>query len=152
MIYLIDDKKERQLKFGWNNELFEKFKNLILPIWTYNDMKDIGFRKQMFSDNNIIFIHESFFNNEINQQSNKDIVDFRENLENKVKEFQNLKIIYFSGSINSTIINDNIGYISVSKLYKNLLTFVTNYINGNSNLDYLFHGKNPNIERELGKN
>ena len=32
MIYLIDDKRNRQIEAGWNIEKFELFNNLITPI------------------------------------------------------------------------------------------------------------------------
>jgi hypothetical protein len=40
MIYLIDEKKLRQEAYGWTNVKFEKYPDLIRPIYTYDEIKD----------------------------------------------------------------------------------------------------------------
>jgi hypothetical protein len=41
MIYLIDDKKNRQESdYGWSAERLQKFSSVLTPVYTYEEIKD----------------------------------------------------------------------------------------------------------------
>ena len=149
MIYLIDDKTNRQEDFGWNENIIESYTDVLVSISRYNQIEEIELRKLMFSDNNIILFHESFFDNIENKQ-NKDVNEIRNDLIKNTKEKQNFKVIFFSGSYNSREINETGGSMPVSILYQNLAFFLNNYIETETTeLKFLFFGKNPEIENIL---
>ena len=138
MIYLIDDKTNRQEDFGWNENIIESYTDVLVSISRYNQI-----------DNNIILFHESFFDNIENKQ-NKDVNEIRNDLIKNTKEKQNFKVIFFSGSYNSREINETGGSMPVSILYQNLAFFLNNYIETETTeLKFLFFGKNPEIENIL---
>lgn len=58
MIYLIDDKKNRQEEFGWVKAYFDKYKNIIQPLYNIEDVSNIG--EKLYEEENIILYHESF--------------------------------------------------------------------------------------------
>jgi len=144
MIYLIDDKKNRQRDYGWKKEKFRKYTNLILPIYSYHEINE-SLRNEIFQDGNTILFHESFFDK---KENNIDInsLDIRKSLNDYVKSHQNFKVVYFSGSKNSRMFNKNIAHLPVSILYQNLEI----YLNENSSdLRYLLFGKDFLIEKHL---
>lgn len=144
MIYIIDDKKDRQSKYSWTEEKLKFYKDEIVPIWTYEDMKSEDFRRQMFHEKNILIIHESFFNN-IEHHRVKNIVEVKERLKSR----ENL-VIYFSGGIYSRSKNANRIYLPISTLYQNLELYILKKRQNDTNIDYLIYGKNKEIEIELG--
>jgi hypothetical protein len=144
MIYIIDDKKNRQSKYSWNEEKLNTYKDEIVPIWTYEDMKSEDFRIQMFHEENILIIHESFFKN-IEHDRVKNIMEVKERLKSR----ENL-VIYFSGGIYSRSKNANRIYLPISTLYQNLELFIIKKRQNDVNIDYLIYGKNKEIEIELG--
>lgn len=127
MIYLIDDKTNRQEDFGWNENKKNSYSGVLISISRYKEIEEIEERKKIFSDNNIILFHESFFDS-IENKHGKDANEIRNNLIKNTKEKQNFKVIFFSGSYNSREINETGGSMPVSILYQNLAFFLNNYI------------------------
>jgi CheY-like chemotaxis protein len=148
MIYLFDDKKNRQLDFGWDAKSFQQFEDFIKPIYLYKEIEENNIREKMFSSNNIILFHESFFDNILNKQD-KTALEIRERLNKLTKSTNDYKVVYFSGSKNSRKLEDNIGYIPVSILYQNLGVFIAKLKDGDENLNYLLFGENYKIEEFL---
>ncbi|MGZ4068299.1 MAG: hypothetical protein ACXVPE_16385 [Bacteroidia bacterium] len=149
MIYLIDDKKNRQESdYGWNAEKLQKFNSLLIPIYTYEEIKESQKRDAIFSPGNIILFHESFFDNTINNH-NKDSVDIRSEL-NKHATDKKGWVVFFSGSKNSRTLDDRVAHIPVSVLYNNLEAFIEKVSESSIDLRYLLYGgKDPEIEAEL---
>jgi hypothetical protein len=150
MIYLIDDKKDRQQDdYGWNSEKLKKYIAILNPIYTYEEIKDLSKRNEIFSEDNILLFHESFFDNDKNAHY-KDSVDIRSELNNYADDKKGW-IVFFSGSKISRTLKDRVAHIPVSTLYNNLEYFIENIISQNSiDLNYLlFGGKNPEIEKQL---
>lgn len=149
MIYLIDDKKERQLKYGWTSDVLEKHKNSLKPIWTYNEMADTQIRQSIFCGSNVICLHESFFKNSINRSENQDFAVTREKLVKHAKENPEALLVFFSGSMSSRQVNGNIIYVPVNQFYENLGYFIKEHIEGNKDERHLLYGKNPDLEKEI---
>jgi hypothetical protein len=150
MIYLFDDKRSRQTSYGWSEKNFEPFSDIILPIYTYDEIIEKEFREKIFSESNTILFHESFFDNSVNQHS-KSAIDIRNKLSEYALEKQNFKIAYFSGSKQSRLINSNIYHLPVSVLYQNLEFYLNQVEKGEDDLRYLLYGKNYGIEEILLK-
>lgn len=147
MIYLIDDKKQRQEGYGWNTDRINRYDGILKPIYTYENMEDDSFRRLMFEgDNNIILFHESFF-----MGQNRDIVDLRGKIKTALEKNKNLIVVFFSGSIKDRAIKNREVLMPVSSLYQNLDVFLEKYGSDDSRIEYLLYGKNPEIENELKK-
>ncbi|QED36696.1 response regulator [Antarcticibacterium arcticum] len=146
MIYLFDDKINRQKDYGWDKERFAEFSNLINPIYLYSEIKNNSDRETIFSNGNLILFHESFFDNEINVH--KDAAQIRTKL-NRAQENKDFQVVYFSGSKSSRKFDENIGHIPVSILYQNLDVFLKNAHLGKQDLRYLFFGENYKLEEFL---
>lgn len=144
MIYLIDDKKQRQEGYGWNTDRINRHEVILKPIYAYEDMKEDSFRRLMFKGDNIILFHESFF---IGQ--NRDIVDLRRDIKTELEKNKNLTVVFFSGSISDRTIDNREVLMPVSSLYQNLDVFLEKYGSEDSRIEYLVYGKNPEIENEL---
>lgn len=144
MIYLIDDKKERQNDFGWNSEKFSQFSNSITPLYNINDISQIG--DNLYKNNNIILYHDSFldFTSDKNKAQNQ-----REKLKNIASNSLNLSIAFFSGSQGSRSLHQNIAELPASILYQNLEFLAHKHNQGFNELKYLLFGKNPDIEKIL---
>lgn len=148
MIYLIDDKRDRQAKdYNWNFDRLSKYKNELKPIYSLQQIDDEKLRDNIFSEGSIIFIHESFFEN-IENKHIKDSLKIREDLREKALK-KNIWLVYFSGSKNSRTIEGRIVHIPVSILYKNLEVFIEKKIEKKIDLNYILFGKNPKIESEI---
>jgi CheY-like chemotaxis protein len=148
MIYLIDDKKDRQAKdYNWNFDKLSKYKNELKPIYSLQQIDNENLRDNIFSEDSIIFIHESFFEN-IENKHIKDSLKIREDLREKALK-KNIWLVYFSGSKSSRAIDGRIAHIPVSILYKNLEIFIEKKIEKKIDLNYILFGKNPKIESEL---
>ena len=148
MIFLIDDKQERQQKdYRWNPEKLNKFQNVLKPIYSIKQIDEENLRSEIFKEGNIIMLHESFFDNPINK-SDKDSIEIRKKLNDFVLQ-NNSYVIYFSGSKSSRTYTGKIAHVPVSVLYQNLEIFLDKAINEDVDLDYLLFGANPDIENEL---
>lgn len=149
MIYLIDDKINRQVKSGWDLEKFKEYEKYIVPIHTYSDMQDLEYRKSVFSSENVILFHESFFDNEVNIQS-QDINDIRNKLEDFARDNPSAFYVSFSGSNNTRNLENNAGSLPVNILYQNLENFISSFQKNNEyDVSFLFYGENHNIEKDL---
>jgi hypothetical protein len=146
MIYLIDDKRIRQRDNGWTFEKIQTFKNILIPIYSANELTD-AIRNDIFSGTNVILFHESFFDNPENKHR-KDVDKIRQDLieyANKNK----IILVFFSGSIGNRVINENIAYLPTNILYANLETFIDSFLKGLFNINYLVFGDNFNREETL---
>lgn len=149
MIYLIDDKINRQMNAGWDLDKFKEYEKYIVPIHTYSDMKNLDYRKSMFSSDNVILFHESFFHNEVNTQL-ADINDIRNNLEEFAKNNPSAYYVSFSGSNSTRNLQNNAGSLPVNILYQNLEYFISSVQKNNKyDISFLFYGENHTIEKEL---
>lgn len=145
-LYLIDDKRKRQSSdYHWSSERFEQFKEFIQCIYTLEELEEKN--NEIFSEDNIIIYHESFLDQTTKA---KEAQEKRNKLTNWSKSKKNL-LIYFSGSMNSRELNDNIAFIPVSTLYANLEIFINKITQNEVNLEYLLFGENINIEKDLIK-
>ena len=63
MIYLIDDKKNRQSDYGWSKEKLDKYIDTITSIYTYSEIKKMEDKAEIFKKGNTVIFHESFFDN-----------------------------------------------------------------------------------------
>ncbi|MEM5540376.1 response regulator [Olleya sp. AS48] len=147
MIYLIDDKRSRQLDYGWNEQLFQKYSDFITPLYLYEEIKKVSSEK-ILSKNNIVLFHESFFDSVDNKHKN-DGVDIRKSLNKLSNENKGFMLSFFSGSKNSRKLDNNVAYLPVSSLYQNLEVFIQKTQEGQKDFRYLLFGEKPNIESEL---
>jgi hypothetical protein len=146
MIYLIDDKNLRQKDFGWSEEKFAHFSNIIKPLYKIEDIIQIG--EDLYIENNIILYHESF----LDFTSDKDkALKQREKLTKIAATSPRLSVAFFSGSQGARSLNENIADLPASTLYQNLEFFVQQHSQGSIELKYLLFGENPEIEEELNQ-
>jgi hypothetical protein len=147
MIYLIDDKKERQKNLGWDEVKLNAYIDILKPIYTSGQIE--AERVNIFSADNIVLYHESFFDNPDNHHKKKsteikqDLIYFSE--QNK------FIVVFFSGSIGSKKIDNNTASIPVSTLYKNLKFFLNAYNNSNQeiNINQIAYGNDFKNEKML---
>ena len=145
MIYLIDDKKERQQKdFGWSDEKFAQYADFIKPLYSIEEIVQIG--ENLYDGKNIILYHESFL--DFSNVRNKALAQ-RDKLKKIAESNTDISIAFFSGSQGSRSLNENIAHLPVSILYQNLEIAVNHHIQGSIELKYLLYGKKPEIEEEL---
>jgi CheY-like chemotaxis protein len=146
MIYLIDDKDDRQKDFGWSAEKFAHFSSIIRPLYDIEDIIQIG--DDLYIENNIILYHESF----LDFTSDKvKALKQREKLTKIAATTPRLSIAFFSGSQVYRTLNGNVASLPVSKLYQNLEILVKQHTQGAVELKYLLFGENPEIEEELNE-
>jgi CheY-like chemotaxis protein len=148
MIYLFDDKKNRQEDYRWTNEKFILYVDSIKPIYHYNEVKEEVVRSKIFSEGNIILFHESFFDTDFNRH-HKEAIEIRRKLEEFAQATPNFSLAFFSGSKSIRMLNQNVAYLPVSILYQNLEEFIQQAKKGVVDLKYLLYGKKPNIEQDL---
>lgn len=145
MIYLIDDKKHRQHKdFGWNDERFAQYADFIKPLYSIEDIIEIG--ENLYNEGNIILYHESFLDFSNDRQK---ALEQRWKLQNIAETKPDISIVFFSGSQGSRSLIGNIAHTPVSILYQNLEIAVKQHVKGSIELQYLLFGNKPQIEEEL---
>lgn len=149
MIYLFDEKRNRQRDYGWQVSRFDKYATQILPIYSPTKL-DEEIKKQIFRRGNVVLFHESFFDSFLPQEK-VDSTEIRNQLNQFAKENEEFEVIYFSGSKSSRVLSRNIGHIPVSILYQNLETFIKNTTEQGYDLRYLLFGENFEIEKVLLK-
>lgn len=148
MIYLIDDKKNRQSDYGWSKEKIESYIDVLTPIYTYSEIQKSDERAEIFKEGNTIIFHESFFDNiDIIHKSNS--LEIRKKLNEFSKKNVGFNLVIFSGSKNSRNLANNIASLPVSIMYQNLNIFIDKIKNGDTNLEYLLFGENIKLEKEL---
>lgn len=151
MIYLIDDKIDRQKKLKWNSEFLKSFEDVLVPIYLKEDLDK--FKNEIFKENNVILFHESFFDNPINFHE-MDVLQIRDNLK-KYSEEKSSIVVFFSGSIGSRYVENKIAYLPVQILYNNLESFCNEYRKSSESIliDKIVFGNNYlNEEILLRKN
>jgi CheY-like chemotaxis protein len=148
MIYLFDDKKNRQTDAGWEEQRLNQFSDIIKPIYFYSEIEVESKRREVFSKGSVVLFHESFFDNVLNRH-HKDGLEIRNKLNEFSSENKDFLLVFFSGSKNTRNLTENVGHIPVSVLYQNLETFSNNARNGDINLRYLLFGKNHKVEEVL---
>lgn len=142
MIYLIDDKINRQTALGWNNIRFSTYSSKLVTISAYKDIETN--RAKIFQEENQILFHESFFdyiNHDIKESN-----DIRTDLRRYAKVNKNFKIVFFSGSIKTRHKNRNIAYMPVHVLYTNLEWYLEQP--NQNDLESLIFGSKANIEKK----
>jgi len=148
MIYLIDDKVNRQSDYSWSKEKLEKYSDVLFPIYTYSDIEKFNNRAEIFKEGNTIIFHESFFDKiDIVHKSNS--LEIRKKLNEFSKNNEGFNLVVFSGSKNSRKLVKNNASIPVSIMYQNLKIFIEKIKNGDTNLEYLLFGENIELEKEL---
>src|SRR5690606_12265356 len=105
----------------------------------YEDLENGNLREEIFADDSIILLHESFFDNVLNNHP-KDSRLIREKLTAFTEKNVN-SLVYFSGSKVDRHINGNIAHLPVSVLYKNLEVFLSEVKSGNIDLRNLLFGR-----------
>lgn len=147
MIYLIDDKKQRQINFGWNTEKLSNYAQILQPIYSKEELDNL--RETIFSSDNAILFHDSFFDNPINKHD-KNLIEIRQELI-KYASREKRTVVFFSGSIASRNIEDSIAYLPVEILYNNLEVFCQNHIgnHGVSLVNIIVYGKDYAKEEQL---
>jgi CheY-like chemotaxis protein len=147
MIYLIDDKKDRQHKdFGWSDVKFAQYVDFIKPLYSIEEIVQIG--ENLYNDKNIILYHESFL--DFTNDSRK-ALEQRMKLQNITEAKTELAVAFFSGSQSSRSLDKNKAYLPVAVLYQNLEILVKQHIQGCLELKYLLFGQNPEIESQLNE-
>lgn len=144
MIYLIDDKKKRQeTDFGWDEGKFKSLNDLIIPIYTLEEVTNQT--DEIFKPGNFVIYHESFLDS---TELSDDAIDKREKLEAFADNNEDFNLAIFSGSISSRSKNENVAFVPVAQMYRNLDFLVSA---DEPLLEILLFGENPQIERELNE-
>lgn len=144
MIYIIDDKKSRQIDYGWDDTLFAKYQDIVFPIWDFKELEKC--KEQILQDGNIILFHESFFSS-----CYQDREKFLENFKEELIGNENLYVVFFSGSKNSRFVDGRLCMLPPHVLYENLEIFIESNITNDVNLRVLAFGKNFTLEEDLRK-
>lgn len=146
MIYLIDDKRERQQKLGWTTEVLEGFSDILTPIYDNTELQSQI--NELFKDGNAILFHESFFDNPQNKKSEQ-----TDEIGQKLAEFsekRSFPIVRFSGSMGSRRIDKLLATIPFGTLYKHLTIFLEFYRHaGEVSLKKLVFGSSDQAEETL---
>ena len=114
-IFLIDEKIDRQEKYGWTAERLKEKK--IECIKDYNAFKEIGFNT-ICQKENIVFFHDSFFRNQTKEEK------YQQDFEQKAQDL--FRYVKFGGSIGFTNIEKNSISVTlpVSQFYTHLESFL----------------------------
>lgn len=145
MIYLIDDKKVRQVKdFGWTSEKLASFGDSIIPIYTLEELTEKA--GDVFNENNTVLYHESFI--DASKLGNQSSIK-RNKLDEFAQKYPTFSLVIFSGSKNFRNVSKNVAHLPVSIVYQNLKVFIEKYASGDIDLNYLAFGDNPKIESQL---
>lgn len=136
MIYIIDDKKSRQKDYGWDEEKFSKYSQIVIPIWGIDAVND--FQDKIIHYENVILLHESFPSSD----------DFKRKLRDNSST---LHIAFFSGSKGGRFVDGNRCMLPPDVLYQNLEVFINKYQEGELDFKYLAFGENYEQEEQLRK-
>ena len=115
-IFLLDEKKERQEKYGWTEERLSHYKDLVC-IRDYETLKNLG-SDRICQRGNIVFFHDSFFRNLSIEEGHQ------QTFEQKLQ--QNTKYVKFGGSFGATHISEDgqMAVLPVSHFYSHLESFL----------------------------
>jgi DNA-binding NarL/FixJ family response regulator len=146
MVFLIDDKKDRQTgEYWWGEKRFAENSEKVVPIYDLLQLENLA--DEVFKDGNAVLYHESFLDH---TRLSAEAADKRSRLEEFAIAHENFQLAVFSGSKNSRKISGgNTASLPVSKLYQNLDVFIQKHFEGEPDLRYLLFGNNPSIEEEL---
>jgi hypothetical protein len=144
MIYLIDDKKERQEKdYKWSKERFDKNQDVLKPIYSLEELQEK--KVKVFTEAKVILYHESFIDKSIlskeAEKKRKELTDYAQR--------NNKYLVYFSGGSDTRTLERNIANIPDYILYQNLDVFIEAYKKDDLNLNYLLYGSDPKKEEKL---
>lgn len=146
MIYIIDEKKNRQEDFGWDTRDFSEYRTDIQTIHQVDEFIDK--QNEILKGGNTVLYHESFLDNtEIKNKAQT----IRKEFEYYAEKHPDFYLVVFSGSKSSRSLNKNIAYVPVSVVYQNLKVFVIKVLENDVNLKYLLFGENPEIEEYLAE-
>ena len=146
MIYLFDDKESRQQSYGWTNNKFELWSDVIVRIKDYSDYLSLE-KQNIFSERNIIIYHESF-STCIPYEERRSYQAFHNALIDG-SELPGINIVIFSGSIASRAINKNVAHVPVTDMYANLECFLEHFREQEIDFKYLLWGEEYKIEQTL---
>ena len=146
MIYLFDDKEARQRSYGWDDNLFKEWEQIICPIRTYSDYLRIQ-GDSIFTSQNIILYHESFVNC-VPLESRSDFIYFHDSVLAQQNDSET-PIAVFSGSLSSRQSDSLTASLPVSDLYNNLEVFLKHVQDNDVDFKYLLWGEDYAIENIL---
>lgn len=94
MVYLIDDKKERQENdYNWTFSKLSNYKEILHPIYSLEELQ--GNSSKIFKEAKVILYHESFIDKSILSdeaaQKRKELTDYAQR--------ENKYLVYFSGVV-----------------------------------------------------
>ncbi len=145
MIYLIDDKKIRQENYNWTKVEFEKYNKALIVIYTKEELDKV--KNEIFSSDDIILFHDSFFDNPANRHEDN-VVVIRQRLIDRTKKIGT--VVFFGGAIGNRTITGRYASIPVNVLYNNLRSFLDKYVStGMDNtidMRYLVFGDSFDLE------
>jgi hypothetical protein len=139
MIYLIDEKKERQLKYGWSSDRFSEYVEVLEVISNYEKLKEITSKTLLNNQGNFILLHDSFFKNLDIEE--KYVVEFKHLIHSN-----GLFYVTFGGSFDSTYYDNKILQVKVNQFYTNLQNFLES---SSKDLRILAYGNNFEKEEFL---
>ncbi len=152
MIYLLEDRPERQKQYISDIDLDESFIKNDPSYLKKEETNQQKILEEKFNDAKAIFIHRSFFSDENNNLTYGKLTSFR----NYVVE-QKIPAVFFSGGIGSAYVFENgkIANINSKIFYTNLkdtlIPSIQQQLKNNSdyevNLYYLAYGKNYKINQ-----
>lgn len=135
MIYLIDEKKARQIDFGFDSNALDEVKNSLNVVYDLSELK--SFTGEFNNPDNWFLFHDSFLDNLGHSTEDK------QRLIDKSNEGA-INLVLFGGSGEFNIrrkINSTSFKVPVDVLYKNLMFFLKSAKNDKPNIDDLFYGK-----------
>lgn len=133
MIYLIDEKIERQQSYGWSKERFGIYKSNMMRIVDYEELQNIS-SQVILGEGNVVFLHDSFFKNL--KIAEKDAEKFK----NKIKESKRISsYVFFGGSYDSIYLYDGNLEIKDDIFYSHLDSYLKSE---NKKVDILAFGDN----------
>lgn len=133
MIYLIDEKVERQRGYGWSNVRFYKYKSEMIRIVNYQELEEVS-SEVILGYGNVVFLHDSFFKNlKISEK-------YAEIFKNKIRESHDLRsYVFFGGSYDSIYMGDRNLELKDDVFYSHLESYLKS---DNKNVDILAYGEN----------
>lgn len=139
-IFLIDEKKERQEKYGWTDDRLSHYKDLVC-IHDFETLKTLG-SDRICQKGNIVFFHDSFFRNLSIEERHQ------QTFEQKLRE--KTKYVKFGGSFGATHISEDnqMAVLPVSHFYNHLESFLQSEEKGYPLLT-LAYGENYEQEKWL---
>lgn len=146
MIYLIDDKIERQqVEYKRHYSRFKKFSHLYASISTLKEYRSQS--DKILCIGNIIMLHDSFA---------KDFLIVEQSELNAFLKDDKSMLVLFGGSISQCCREGNKAWLPVDIFYQNLDTFFFQYEsspvqNTTDLIDYLFYGNHPETEHALSR-